>query len=358
MNDAAQPLPLGQCPIPSPGDQRTISLAHGEGGRLSRQLIRDQIVSRLGNSLLNSMGDATVLPVPGASNAECMAFTTDGYTVTPLFFPGGDIGSLAVNGTVNDLAVSGAIPRWLSLSMILEEGLPLDLFSKVLDSIRVAADIANVKIVTGDTKVVPRGTADGMYLTTSGIGEFASPPPAGPPSIQSGDVIIASGPMGCHGAAILCARESFDFDPPPRSDCAPLTEPIRALLNQGLTPRAMRDATRGGVAAVLHEWTEASHTSITIQEDQLPLTASVRAVCELLGLDPLHLANEGMFLIATPPNQVESTLDCLQKFDTTRAAAVIGEVRASRRVPVSVVRVTGREVPVEDPAGSPLPRIC
>ncbi|MFO0918794.1 MAG: AIR synthase-related protein [Planctomycetaceae bacterium] len=197
-----------------------------------------------------------------------------------------------------------------------------------------------------------------MFLTTSGIGELSSAALPGVQGLQPDDVISVSGPLGAPGAAVLCAREHFNFDPPPQSDCAPLTEPIQAILNRGLIPRAMRDATRGGIAAVLHEWTGEIDISATLIEDQIPVSAPVRAVCELLGLDPVHLANEGTFLLATPASQAERTVQRLREFDVTRDAAVIGRFIPSRRTSVSLVRISGREVPLDEPMGAPLPRIC
>jgi hydrogenase expression/formation protein HypE len=229
---------------------------------------------------------------------------------------------------------------------------------RVLDSIQSAAALANVTIVTGDTKVVPRGAADQLFITTSGIGEVLAPPPPGPAALQPDDVLLVSGPIGHHGAAILCAREQFDFDPPPSSDCAPLTTPLIALHSAGITPRAVRDATRGGVAAVLHEWADASQLTCVIDEAAIPINPQVRAVCELLGLDPLHLANEGTFVLATPPDLVEPTLALLRQFEVTRRAAVIGRVSPRRLAPVTVVRGLGHEVPLDEPSGAPLPRIC
>lgn len=344
------------CPLPAVETEALISLAHGEGGRLSRRLIREHILPRLGNAKLNQLGDAAALA--GDETGAATAWTTDCYTVSPLFFPGGDIGRLAVFGTVNDLAVSGAIPCWLSLGMIIEEGFPLQLLDQVLDSMREASATTKVEIVTGDTKVVPRGAADGLYLIAGGLGRLSKSAPPGPQSLQAGDVIIVSGPIGCHGAAILCAREQFQFDPAPVSDCGPLTEPIQRLLASGCAPRAIRDATRGGVAAVLHEWAEASRTSVTLCEDQIPVNESVRAVCELLGLDPLHLANEGTFVLAAPASQAEQTVQILRRCDITQSAAVVGRVGSARRPAVSMLRASGREVSVEDPQGTPLPRIC
>ena len=342
------------CPIPTEADGGLITLAHGEGGRLSRRLIRERLLSRFDNDQLRSLGDAALLTTNGGQ----LAFSTDGYTVTPLFFPGGDIGRLAVFGTVNDLAVSGAVPRWLSLSLIIEEGLPWSVLDRVLDSIQAAAALAQVAIVTGDTKVVPRGAADKLFITTSGLGEVLAPAPAGPAALQPDDVLIVSGPIGCHGAAILCAREQFGFEPPPASDCAPLTTPLVALHTARITPRAVRDATRGGVAAVLHEWAEASRLTCVIEEAAIPIGVEVRAVCELLGLDPLHLANEGTFVLATRPELVEPTLNALHQHEVSSRAAVIGRVSQRRITPVMVVRGLGREVALDEPSGAPLPRIC
>jgi hydrogenase expression/formation protein HypE len=278
--------------------------------------------------------------------------------VSPLFFPGGDIGRLAVFGTVNDLVVSGSEPLWLSLSLIIEEGMPISTIDRILDSIRAAADASHVQIVTGDTKVVPRGAADQLFITTAGIGRRLSNGPQGVASLQEGDAIIVSGPIGRHGAAILCAREKLDFDPVPASDCAPLRSALLSLLEAGLVPKAVRDATRGGVAAVLHEWAEASQLGCTIFDDKIPTTPQVRAICELLGLDALHLANEGTFVLSTSRELVARTLEHLQQFEVSASAVEIGFIRRQESTRVSIVRLSGREVPVEDPSGAPLPRIC
>ncbi len=317
-------------------------------------MIRERILTRFSNDQLNQLGDAALL----TTDSRQLAFSTDGYTVTPLFFPGGDIGKLAVFGTSNDLAVSGAIPRWLSLSLIIEEGLPWSVLDRVLDSIQAAAAVAKVSIVTGDTKVVPHGAADKLFITTSGVGEIREPAPPGPRSLQPDDVLIVSGPIGCHGAAILCAREKFDFDPLPNSDCASLIQPLISLYAARLTPRAVRDATRGGAAAVLQEWADASGLTCIINESAIPVADGVRGVCELLGLDPLNFANEGTFVLATPPELVESTLNLLRQHAVTNQAAVIGRVKPRQNNPVLVVRGIGREVVLDEPSGSPLPRIC
>ena len=354
MSQPVDAAPSFYCPLPIEDPGGRVTLAHGEGGRLSRQLIRQRMLTRFDNPLLRSLGDAALI----SPNGKQLAFSTDAYTVTPLFFPGGDIGQLAVFGTVNDLAVSGAIPRWLSLSLIIEEGLPWSTLDRVLDSIRDASEFAGVSIVTGDTKVVPHGTADQLFITTSGIGELLVPCPVGPEDLQPEDVLIASGPIGNHGAAIFCAREQIEFNPSPKSDCAPLTATLVALHAAGIVPRAVRDATRGGVAAVLHEWSEASQLTCVIDETKIPVENEVRAVCEILGLDPLHLANEGTFVLATSPELVAATLDVLRRLDVSKRAAVIGRISARRKSPVVVVRGVGRDVPLDEPSGMPLPRIC
>ncbi len=341
------------CPMPLSADAERITLAFGEGGRLSRRLVAERLLTRFGNPALAALGDAAVLPSSGR-----LAFTTDSYTVTPLFFPGGDIGQLAVHGTINDLAVSGAVPRWLSLALIIEEGLPWAVLDRVLDSIQSAVHAAGVPIVTGDTKVVPHGAVDQLFITTAGIGEYLTEVPPGPSSLQVGDVIVVSGPIGLHGAAVLCARDELGFEPAPHSDCANLAPPLLALQSAGLTPRCARDATRGGVAAVLHEWSAVCGLGIDLDERHLPQNREVNAVCELLGLNPLFLACEGTFVAAWPEQRVTAALSLLSQQPLTQRAAVLGRVTAARSVPVCVLSAAGRLVPLDEPAGSPLPRIC
>lgn len=341
------------CPLPRSHDAERITLAYGDGGRLSRSFVQEWILSRFRNPTLQALGDAAVLQSTGR-----LAFTTDSHTVSPLFFPGGDIGTLAVCGTVNDLAVSGAQPRWLSLALLIEEGLQWETLGRVLDSIERTANAAGVAVVTGDTKVVPRGCVDQLMMTVSGLGEFSGEAPQGAARLQMDDAIIVSGPMGQHGAAILCARDELGFEPAPVSDCACLHVPLMALQQAGLQPRATRDATRGGVAAVLHEWCQASGVAIDLEDDALPASPEVRTVCELLGLDPLFLACEGTFVAAVPAALIDPVLRILRQHDVSRAATVIGRVVASRSTPVCVRRAAGRLVPLDEPAGSPLPRIC
>lgn len=345
--------PMTACPLPQSLDAERITLAYGEGGRLSRRLISERLLSRFGNPALSALGDAALL-----SSSRRLAFTTDSYTVTPLFFPGGDIGRLAVFGTINDLVVSGAEPRWLSLALMIEEGLTWQVFDQVLDSIQAAVNDAGVQIVTGDTKVVPRGAVDQLFITTAGIGEFAEEPPPGPTMLCEGDVIVVSGPIGQHGAAVLCAREDLGFEPAPSSDCANLAPAFRTLRAAGLAPRCARDTTRGGVAAVLHEWAAACGCGIDINSQQLPPSREVSAVCELLGLDSLFLACEGTFVAAWPASQAQAAVSVLGQQPTTQQAAIIGRVTAARRTPVCVLSASGRLMPLDEPAGSPLPRIC
>jgi hydrogenase expression/formation protein HypE len=354
MNNVEIDIPPLSCPIPVETQHERITLGYGEGGYLTRKFIRERLLPRFDNLTLRQLGDAAILDI----ESRRIVFTTDCYTVTPLFFPGGDIGKLAVFGTVNDLAVSGAIPRWLSLSLVIEEGLAWKTLDRVLDSIQAAAASACVMIVTGDTKVVPRGAVDQLFITTSGIGELEAKAPPGPELLRDGDVLIASGPIGCHGASILCAREHLEFDPIPTSDCADVTAPLVALQRAGVAPRAIRDATRGGIAAILQEWAESSRQSCVIEETLIPLNAEVRSLCELLGLDPLHLANEGTFVLATAPQFVERTMKILHQHAVSSRATVIGKITPRRVAPVMVVRGIGREVVLDEPIGAPLPRIC
>lgn len=330
----------------------TITLAHGEGGLLARTLIEQIILPTIGNETLRRLDDSAVLTNPGGS----MAMTTDSFVVSPLFFPGGSIGTLAVYGTVNDLAVSGARPQWLSLSFIIEEGLSGSTFQRVLEDIAAAAEAAHVQIVTGDTKVVPRGAADQLFINTSGVGVMLEPAPTGPSTLEVGDELVVTGDLGRHGIAVLASREDLGFDPIPASDCAPLF-PLTEAIRAGHVPiRAMRDATRGGLAAVLHEWAAASRQTLHVDEAALPTTADVRGICELLGLDPVHLPNEGTMLIATSAGDGERVVAAIRAL--APRAAVCGRVEARSSTPVTISRGLGRPMPLDFPVGQPLPRIC
>jgi len=343
------------CPIPLDENGARITLAHGEGARLTRRLIEEHIQPTFDCLELANLPDAAHI----VTDTRRLAVTTDCFVVSPLFFPGGDIGSLAVYGAVNDLAVSGARPRWLTLSLIIEEGLPLAVFDCILKSVANTANECCVSVITGDTKVVPCGTADGLFLNTTGIGELVDPVPPGPQSIQTGDRLIVSGPVGRHGIAVLCAREELEFDPPPSSDSASLIDPVAAL-RQAVGPnvRAIRDATRGGVSAVLHEWAAACDLTMCLREGEIPTSNDIRGACELLGLDPLHVANEGTFVAAIAAEAAEAAVKALQLLPQTQHANIIGEAKVRQIAPVTIYRTLGREQPLDEPAGAALPRIC
>jgi hydrogenase expression/formation protein HypE len=332
----------------------TILLGHGGGGRLMKNLIEDTILPRFRNSFLETRHDGALLPV-GDSR---VAFTTDSYVVRPWAFPGGDIGSLAVIGTVNDLAMCGARPAWLSAALILEEGFPLASLTRVLDTMRRTADLCGVEIVTGDTKVVDHGKGDGIYINTAGIGVVDRPDPIGPSRIQPGDAILLSGDVGRHGIAVLAAREGFDFETRLESDVAPLTGPVLALLAGGIEVHGLRDLTRGGLAAALVELAETTRLPITVEEALVPVIPEVRGVCELLGLDPLHVACEGRFIAFLPGRDVAKALEILRSDPVSEDAVRIGTVSDGEPGRV-VLETTLRTLRVVDLfSGEQLPRIC
>lgn len=341
------------CPAPLPTGDRLL-LAHGEGARLMRRLIQEEIVSVLDNPILCQLTDGAILP--GIS--EGIVLSTDSYVVQPLFFPGGDIGSLAVHGTVNDLAVMGAEPLYLCLGMIVEEGLPIETLRQVLKSVSRAARACGTSIVTGDTKVVPRGAADRLFLHTSGIGRLLPGVSPGPQNVRPGDVVLVNGTLGDHGMTILAAREQLDDGGALQSDTAPLNEIIRALLSSEAEVRFLRDATRGGVSAVLHELAETAHVSVLLHERDIPVSAPVRGMCELLGMEPLHVANEGKFVAVVSESTVGEALKCLKQHPLGAEASVIGVIRAENPGEVHVQGVLGRLRLLIEPAGALLPRIC
>jgi hydrogenase expression/formation protein HypE len=342
------------CPTLNGVSADRVVLAHGEGGRLMRQLIERQILPTFDNRFLRTESDAAVLPAIQGP----VAVTTDSFVVSPIFFPGGDIGKLAVFGTVNDLAVAGARPRWITLSLILEEGLEMSTLRYVLASVAAAAKQVGVLVVTGDTKVVPKGAADQLFINTTGIGEFIAPPPAGPSGLEVGDELIVSGPVGRHGMAVMSAREGIELEPAPISDCAPLIDAVAALQKAKIPIRALRDATRGGLAAVLHEWADASDKTLVYDEDRLPVLPEVRGACELLGLDPVHVANEGTMVVAVPKEEARRAIEVLRTVQETAASALFGWVEGRGIAAVAVERATGQRVPLDEPLGAPLPRIC
>lgn len=345
------------CPVPVTADSLRITLAHGEGARLTRRLITETILPRFTDTekQIHQMSDAARVTTIGCRLAVC----ADGHTVSPMFFPGGDLGSLSVFGTVNDLVVSGAHPRWLTMSMIIEEGLPTAILERILDSAASAAVMCGVTIVAGDTKVVPRGHADGLFLTTSGIGEMLEPIPPGPGSIKTGDQILVSGPVGQHGIAVLCARNGLSFDPLPQSDSRPIIREVAALRNAvGPHIRTIRDATRGGVSAVLQEWAQECSLTFSLLESMIPVSPEVRGASELLGLDPLYVACEGTIVAAVAADAANLALAALRQVPGCEQSAIIGEVRPRDICAVTIQRTLGRPQPLDEPAGAMLPRIC
>jgi hydrogenase expression/formation protein HypE len=343
------------CPVPVTADAQHISLAHGEGARLSRRLISEIILPRFSTAVDGGFSDAACVATESCRLAIC----TDSHTVSPMFFPGGDLGSLSVYGTVNDLAVAGAHPRWLTLSLIIEEGLPLVVLEKILDSAALAARECGVTIVAGDTKVVPRGAADGLFINTSGVGELLDPVPPGPRSIQVGDKVLVSGPIGRHGIAVMSARDGFAFEPAPKSDSRSVIPQVAALRKSvGEHLRTIRDATRGGVSAVLYEWAQECGHTFALTEFSVPVTEDVRGACELLGLDPLYVANEGTIVVAIDPGFADVATTALRQVPGCEQAAIIGEVRQKGISPVTIRRTFGSPQPLDEPSGAPLPRIC
>ena len=325
-----------------------VLLGHGGGGSLSQRLVDQLLVPAFGPAD-GVLLDAAVLP----AEAGPLAFTTDSYVVRPLFFPGGDIGSLAVFGTVNDLAMVGASAIALSLSLILEEGLPMPLLQQVVASIRLAAQRCGVPVVTGDTKVVERGKGDGIYINTAGIGRVDHGLQIGPKAVRSGDAILVSGDLGRHGVAILAARQELRFRTELRSDLAPLQEPVRALLAADLELHCLRDLTRGGLASALHEISRGAGLGVLVRENAIPIAPEVDAACELLGLDPLAMANEGRFVLFLPAHQADRALAVLQRFQPL--AASIGCVRGEA---VLLETSLGLQRRLELGRGESLPRIC
>lgn len=334
-----------------------ITLSHGAGGRSSHVLIETLFLRELGNPMLNPLGDSATFSADGASG-PLLAFSTDSYVVKPRFFPGGDIGELAVNGTVNDLAVSGARPRYLSVAFIIEEGLPTTELQRVVASIRDAAAAAEVVVVTGDTKVVERGKGDGLYINTSGVGIIERDRQLGPSQIREGDRVIVSGTIGDHGMAIMIARGELELEVDLESDTAPLNGLVGELLGAVGGVRCMRDPTRGGVATVLNELALTAEVGIVVDEASLPVRAEVNGACEILGLDPLYVANEGKLIAVVAQEDADAALAVLRAHPLGGDAAIVGEVRASPPGMVVLDTAFGGTRVVDMLAGDPLPRIC
>lgn len=341
------------CPLPL-RDQPNIILGHGGGGKLSSELVEHLFVPAFRNDTLEVLGDSSVLNINGAR----VAFSTDSFVVHPLFFPGGSIGDLAVNGTVNDLAMSGATPLYLSAGFIIEEGLPLGTLGSIVERMRAAASAAGVQIVTGDTKVVNRGHGDGVYINTSGIGLIPAGVKIGPTLARPGDAVIVSGTLGDHGMAVMSVREGLEFETVIQSDCAPLNGLVASMLAVTGEIHVLRDPTRGGVASSLNEIARSSGVGIAIDERSLPVNPEVAAACELLGMDPIYVANEGKLLAILPSESADMLVAHMRQHPLGKNAAVIGRVVDSH--PGMLVGRTGlggtRVIDMQ--IGEQLPRIC
>lgn len=332
---------------------KRVLLAHGGGGEETRQLISEVFQKLLSNPVLNSLEDAALLTIPDTK----LAFTTDSFTVVPAFFKGGDIGKLAVAGTVNDLSVTGAKPLYLSSGFIIEEGFPYEDLISIVESMRHEAAHSGVLVVTGDTKVLPKGDLNGILINTSGIGEvkYAGLSAA---NLEAGDIIIVSGTVGDHGACILAAREDFDFELEISSDCRSLWPLLEKVLDAGACIHAMRDPTRGGLAATLIEWVEASGVEVEINEEDVPVSGAVSGISELLGMEPAHLASEGRVVMAVKRDDAERVLEVLLADPAGRGARIIGEVTKGGDARVILRSSYGTRRIMEPPHGELLPRIC
>lgn len=347
---------LSTCPIPHRAGQM-VQMAHGGGGRLMQRLLEQVVVPAFRNPILDQRHDSALLPMDAAGLTR-LAFTTDSYVVRPLFFPGGDIGSLAVNGTVNDLAMAGARPRWLSTGFILEEGLPMETLERVVASMRRAADLAGVSIVTGDTKVVDRGKGDGIFVNTAGIGVVEHTRTVAPSEVRAGDAILLSGDIGRHGMTIMAAREGIDFESTLESDCAPLARTVLRLFEANIDVHCLRDLTRGGLASALVEIAQTSKLAFHIREEGIPISPLVRSACELLGFDPMYVACEGRFIAFVPPEQAEPALSELHDDPLGVDAKIIGTVKEGPAGLVTARSSIGTNRLIDMLSGEQLPRIC
>ncbi len=339
------------CPIPASGYEHIV-LAHGGGGRLMHQLIDDVFCEAFADLQLNAKHDSAIVSTGGRR----LAFTTDSYVVDPIFFPGGDIGSLAVYGTVNDLAMSGACPLCLSAGFILEEGFPISDLRAIARSMRVAADVSGVSIVTGDTKVVDRGKGHGVFINTSGIGVLENNLVISPERIAPDDAVIINGDIGRHGIAVMAQREGFTFETSIESDCAPLAESVARLIENGVEIHCLRDLTRGGLATALVELAVASGQCIQIEEGSIPVHDAVKGACEILGFDPLYVACEGRFVAFVAKDDLDTALEVL--ISSRTESCVIGSVTDSRSGLVTMRTPLGTEHIIDMLSGEQLPRIC
>lgn len=340
------PFPIQQYPH--------VLMAHGGGGKLMHELIEKMFTHAFGPRPKLGLHDSTLLKLP----KNKIAFTTDSFVVKPLFFPGSDIGALAVNGTVNDLAMSGAKPLYLSLGLIIEEGLGMETLWSIVRSIKKAADAAGTKIVTGDTKVVDKGKGDGIFINTSGIGVVGHDLSIAPASIKAGDAILVNGDIGRHGIAIMAAREGLGFETTIKSDCCALHGIVAALIKGKINIHCMRDLTRGGLASALNEIAQDAHRSIQIDETAIPVAQQVASACAIMGFDPLYVANEGRFIAFVPKHQASRALDILKKHPLGQGASCIGEVLSEKKPLVTLKGIMGVNRILDMISGEQLPRIC
>jgi hydrogenase expression/formation protein HypE len=341
------------CPIPIQQYPHVL-LAHGGGGKLMHQLIGKMFLAAFRNPILEMQHDAATVELTG----KRIAFTTDSYVVRPLFFPGGDIGSMAVHGTVNDLAMAGARPLYLSVAFIIEEGLPMETLWEIVTSMQKAAASCGVQIITGDTKVVDKGKGDGLFINTTGIGIVEHQLKIEPRSVRHGDVILVSGDLGRHGMAIMAVREGLQFESAIESDSAPVHEIVLQLLKAGIEIHCLRDLTRGGLASALNEIAEAARVQIEIVEKAVPVREDVHAACEMLGLDPLHVACEGRFIVFVAAKDAEHALQIMRSHGTGAGAVAIGKAIKSASPLVSLKSAIGVNRILDTPSGEQLPRIC
>ncbi len=341
------------CPIEKV-DRSKIVLAHGGGGTLMHQLIRNVFEATFKNPLLQQHHDSAFLEIQGVK----LAFTTDSFVVKPLFFPGGDIGKLAVCGTVNDLAMAGACPLYISVGFILEEGLEVEILQQIVQTMKREADYAGVSIVTGDTKVINNASGDGLYINTSGIGIVKQEPPPCPSQIRPGDCILINGDIGRHGLAVLSAREEIHFEPELNSDCMNLIPAVLSLIDAGIPVHCLRDCTRGGLVSALNELAEESCLSFYIREEDIPIHDNVRGACEILGLNPLYVANEGRFIAFVPKEYTTDVLQIWKDLYPELTPKEIGIVTENKGIPVLLKNTIGIDLALPMLSGEQLPRIC
>ncbi len=353
MSDEGASIDGWVCPMPL-RDQPNIVMGHGGGGKLSAELIEHLFLPAFSNEHLDGLGDAAVMELPPGR----IAMSTDSFVVRPRIFPGGNIGELAINGTVNDVAMAGAEPKYVSVAMILEEGMPIDELAWIVQSMAKAAETAGVQLVTGDTKVVDRGHGDGVYINTTGVGVLRDVAEIHPRNIRPGDVVLVNGTIGDHGMAIMSVREGLEFESTIRSDTAALNHLIAALLDAEIDVRALRDPTRGGLAATLNEFAAAAEVGVVVDELSIPVDRAVASACEMLGMDPFYVANEGKVVVVVPADQAERALEIMRADELGVDATQIATITDSHPGVVVAKTAIGATRVVDTQVGEQLPRIC